>query len=91
MLRLIVLFPLAVLSLGACEGKEELGTELANASMSPVLWEPLDSNSVIDPNGPPPTTCALRLSRPPDRHGVPDPAPAGNPDEHGLRVAAGRS
>jgi hypothetical protein len=59
--RLVVLFPLAVLSLGACEGKEELGTELANASMSPVLWEPLDSNSAIDPNGPPPTTCALRL------------------------------
>lgn len=61
MLRLVVLFALAAQSLGACEGKEELGTELANASMSPVLWEPIDSNSVIDPNGPPPTTCALRL------------------------------
>lgn len=59
--RLIVRFPLVLLSLGACEGKEQLGTELANASMAPVLWEPPDSSSAIDPNGPPPTTCALRL------------------------------
>src|SRR5688500_19432547 len=58
--RFIVRF-LVLLSLGACQGKEQLGTELANASMSPVLWEPLDSSSAIDPNGPPPTTCALRL------------------------------
>jgi len=61
MARLVVLFPLAVLTLGACEGKRELGTELANASMSPVLWELRDSTSAIDPNDPPPTTCALRL------------------------------
>lgn len=52
---------LALLSLGACAGEEQLSTELANASMSPVLWEPLDSTSAIDPNAPPPTTCALRL------------------------------
>lgn len=59
--RFIVCFPLVLLSLGACQGEEQLGTELANASMSPILWEPRDSTSAIDPNGPPPTTCALRL------------------------------
>jgi hypothetical protein len=59
--RLNALLPLALLSLAACAGEEQLSTELANASMSPVLWEPPASTSAIDPNGPPPTTCALRL------------------------------
>jgi hypothetical protein len=58
---LALTFALALQSLGACEGREQLGTELANATMSPVLWDPPDSTSVIDPNAPPPTACAMRL------------------------------
>jgi len=59
--RLNALLSLALLWLGGCAGEKQLSTELANASMAPVLWEPLDSTSAIDPNGPPPTTCAMRL------------------------------
>src|SRR5687768_15961488 len=29
--------------------------------MSPVIWDAHDSSTAIHPNGPPPTTCALRL------------------------------
>ncbi len=59
--RFIVRFPLLLLSLGGCEANEQLGTELMNARMSPILWEPPDTKSAIDPSGPPPTTCAMRL------------------------------
>lgn len=53
---------LAVLGLMGCAGQERLSTDLANASLEPVLWEPKpDSFAPADPDGPPPNACALRL------------------------------
>jgi hypothetical protein len=53
---------LAVLALMGCAGHERLSTDLANASLEPVLWEPKpDSFAPADPDGPPPNACALRL------------------------------
>lgn len=60
-LRALLCIATGALALPACRKQGSPGSELTSARLIPVLWDTPDSSTATASNGPPPSTCALRL------------------------------